>query len=94
MLGCGAQAVLYRCRRCRRIVASSANAIPVENGDGAFRGKRRDRQGRGARPAVAWNSLSPSTDLCRTLPHAVSALSCMDRAWPWCFAWRFTPRTL
>ena len=44
---CGAQAVLYRCRTCRRIVASSANAIPVEKGAGTFRNKRSSHAQRG-----------------------------------------------
>lgn len=46
-LGNGAQAVLYRCRTCRRIVASSANAILVAKGDGTFRGKRGGQAQRG-----------------------------------------------
>ncbi|KAK9836181.1 hypothetical protein WJX81_007312 [Elliptochloris bilobata] len=44
-------AVLYRCRTCRRIVASSANAIPVERGDGTFRNKRGGQPQRGLEAA-------------------------------------------
>lgn len=39
--------MLYRCRTCRRIVASSANAIPVEKGAGTFRNKRSSHAQRG-----------------------------------------------